>query len=178
MTFGVSIEKQGIDLRKFYNVYYTNLTSMEDALDLGVLLSTAEAKLHGSSVTFNKVHAWEVGATTPNFNNRSLSNFGDISSSTPTMIELCMHFEFAAQNSYPSAKYYRVQLNSAFINGRFWASTVGDAVSEYLDMLEEQKPYLTNRNGVLLDVPAYKGRIAVRQYNKRWYNKTNGLMSE
>lgn len=171
MTLGISIEKQGLDLRKFYNVYYTGIDSIEGALDLGELLATAEKQVHGNTVTFNNIHVWQVGATPPEFNNRGLSGNGVVSSPLPTPIELCMNFEFPALNSYPSAKFYRVNLDSALIAGRFWSSALAENISDCLDILLEQKQYLCNRNGVQLDGPTYNGRIAIRQYNKRWYNK-------
>lgn len=173
MPTGITISKRGKNMQVYSNVYYTPPQSVATGLELGVQIANAERLIFGNDVEFINVHAWIIGTEPNEFDNVSLSMFGNLTGDTPLSPWNCCGIKFGVANSYPSYKYYRVQVNSTYIAGDRFTSLFGVAVSDYLEAMVEYAPYLCNRDGVGLGEPSYSSLIEYRKPTKRWYNKEN-----
>ena len=172
MPTGIAIVKRGKDNKDIANVYYTPPASIDTALELGTQISVAEKLIFGDMVEFINVHAWIIGTDPNEFDNFPLSGFGALDGDTPLSPWNNAGFRFGVANSYPSYKYYRVQVNSSYINGDRFTPLFGIAVAGFLEIMDELAPYLCNRDGSNLRPPVFNSLIEYRKPNKTWYNRT------
>lgn len=169
--FGINIEKERPDNKKFVNTYYVNQSSIESAMELASSIADAEKNCFADKVTFKQAHVWQVGSNPPVFSPVTLSGTGLIVTAKPCIVELVAKVNFFKGNTYPSYKAFRLSVDGSKQDGTKWASSVLSALSDFAEDITELFPKLCDRNGTVFEALDLDYNVYSHKYNKRWYNR-------